>query len=65
MSNQKNQNNNEKKYKDYVDEISVNLSAMRKWAVQYALHAKILTPSSLVEGVKSDLVQALENYNTD
>ena len=50
---------------DYVDEISVNLSAMRKWAVQYALHAKILTPSSLVEGVKSDLVQALENYNTD
>ena len=45
--------------------VKVNLSAMRKWAVQYALHAKILTPSSLVEGVKSDLVQALENYNTD
>ena len=45
--------------------VKVNLSAMRKWAVQYAVHAKILTPSSLVEGVKSDLVQALENYNTD
>lgn len=45
--------------------VRVNLSAMRKWAVQYALHAKILTPSSLAEGVKSDLVKAIENYNTD
>ena len=45
--------------------VRVNLSAMRKWAVQYALHAKILTPPSLADCVKSDLVKALENYNTD
>ncbi|MDD6400368.1 MAG: WYL domain-containing protein [Lachnospiraceae bacterium] len=45
--------------------VRVNLSAMRKWAVQYALHAKVLTPPSLAEGVKSDLVKALENYNAD
>lgn len=43
--------------------VRVNLSAMRKWAVQYALHAKILTPVSLAESVKSDLEKALENYN--
>lgn len=43
--------------------VRVNLSAMRKWAIQYALHAKILTPVSLAESVKSDLEKALENYN--
>lgn len=45
--------------------VRVNLSAMRKWAVQYSLHAKILTPLSLADAVKSDLVKALENYNAD
>ena len=43
--------------------VRVNLAAMRKWAIQYALHAKILTPVSLAESVKSDLEKALENYN--
>ena len=45
--------------------VRVNISAMRKWAVQYALHAKIFTPSSLAEGVKSYLMNALVNYNAD
>ncbi len=40
----------------------VNLLAMRKWALQYALHAKVLSPQSLVDEVKQDLINALENY---
>jgi predicted DNA-binding transcriptional regulator YafY len=35
---------------------------MRKWALQYALHAKVLSPQSLVDEVKQDLINALENY---
>ena len=42
--------------------VRVNLLAMRKWALQYALHAKVLSPQSLVDEVKQDLINALENY---
>lgn len=49
------------------DEISarawVNLSAMRKWALQYALHVKILSPAALVQEVRSDIENALGNYS--
>ncbi len=42
--------------------VRVNLDAMRRWAMQYALHAKILTPQSLAEEVKKDIKAAAENY---
>ena len=48
------------------DEVSarvrVNLQAMRKWAMQYAVHTKILSPQSLAEQVKSDLREAVQQY---
>ncbi len=40
----------------------VNLTAMRKWALQYALCAKVLSPQSLVEEVKEDIKNALTYY---
>lgn len=42
--------------------INVNEQAMRRWAMQYALHIKILSPSSLAEQIKSDLETALNKY---
>ena len=42
--------------------VRVNLQAMRKWAMQYAVHAKILSPQSLVEQVKNDLREAAKQY---
>lgn len=42
--------------------VHVNLDAMRRWAMQYALHMRILSPDSLAEQVKIDLKQAAENY---
>lgn len=48
------------------DEVSVrvrvNLAAMRCWAIQYALHAKILSPKLLAEQIKEDLKKAIGNY---
>ena len=43
--------------------VRVNLSAMRMWALQYALHVKVLEPEELREQVKSDLRKAAELYN--
>ena len=31
--------------------VRVNYAAMRRWALQYALHAKLLSPESLVKQV--------------
>lgn len=42
--------------------VTVNLEAMRRWALQYALHVKVLSPQSLAEGVCGDLERALEAY---
>ena len=48
------------------DEVSVrvrvNLAAMRCWALQYALHARVLSPESLVEEVRNYIKKAEENY---
>lgn len=48
------------------DEVSVrtrvNIAAMRRWALQYALHARVLSPESLVEQVRDDIKVAAENY---
>ena len=54
-------------FSDETDEevtakVTVNLQAMRRWAMQYALHIKILSPQSLVDEVKDDLRAAMKNY---
>ncbi|HHT65018.1 MAG: helix-turn-helix transcriptional regulator [Caldicoprobacterales bacterium] len=42
--------------------VTVNLMAMRRWALQYALHTRILSPQSLAEEVKKDIEAAHKNY---
>lgn len=42
--------------------VMVNLEAMRKWALQYAVHVKILSPGKLVDMVKEDIKKASEQY---
>lgn len=42
--------------------VTVNEIAMRKWALQYALHVKVLSPTSLVDEIKKDIDQARKNY---
>ena len=44
--------------------MTVNLEAMRHWAMQYARHATVLSPQSLVDIVAADLKEAVENYNS-
>jgi len=48
------------------DEVSVrvrvNKEAMRKWALQYALHVRVLSPSDLVDNIKQDIAQVMKNY---
>ncbi len=41
---------------------TVNLEAMKRWALQYALCIKILSPQSLVEEVIENLRKAVEGY---
>ncbi len=43
--------------------VTVNEKAMRRWALQYALHTKIISPESLMEQIKEDLKRATENYD--
>ena len=38
--------------------VMVNLEAMRKWALQYVVHVKILSPGKLVDMVKEDIKKA-------
>ena len=45
--------------------VKVNVMAMRKWALQYALYTRILSPSSLAEQVKRDLEEARNNYESE
>jgi len=42
--------------------VKVNHEAMRRWALQYALHTRVLTPAHLVDQVKEDLKNAMVNY---
>ncbi len=42
--------------------LRVNVNAMRRWALQYALHARVLSPATLAEQVKEDIRAAAENY---
>ncbi len=51
------------------DEVSVrtrvNLAAMRRWALQYGLHARVLSPESLVEQVRDDIKETMRNYENE
>lgn len=56
------------KFSDETEEevtvrVTVNLDAMRKWALQYALHVKVLKPERLVDMLKEDVRQAAEQYD--
>lgn len=42
--------------------VKVNREAMRKWALQYALHVTVLSPPDLVDDVKEDIALAMKNY---
>jgi len=42
--------------------VKVNLQAMRLWAVQYGPHVRVLSPQTLVDGVRADLQDAIKNY---
>lgn len=42
--------------------VTVNLMAMRKWALQYATHVRVLSPQSLVDEIREDIQKAVENY---
>lgn len=42
--------------------VSVNLQAMRCFALQYARHITVKSPQSLVTEIKKDLTEAVENY---
>ncbi|MCF3944945.1 WYL domain-containing protein [Oceanobacillus sp. HCA-5259] len=42
--------------------VMVNRIAMKKWALQFSLHVRILSPQSLVDEIKRDIDQARKNY---
>lgn len=42
--------------------LTVNLAAMRRWAVQYGPHVRVLSPEGLLEEVKQDILRAANNY---
>ena len=43
--------------------VSVNPDSMRLWALQYALHVKILAPEELRLQVQEDVRKAAQNYD--
>ena len=43
--------------------VRVNLDSMRLWALQYALHVRILEPEELREQVQTDIKTSFENYS--
>ena len=45
--------------------VTVNYEAMRHWAVQYARHIRVLTPTHLAEQVKDDLQVGLSWYEEE
>lgn len=49
--------------KEITVTVTVNEQAMRRWAMQYAMHVKITEPQSLVNTVKGDIMKAAETYD--
>lgn len=48
---------------DYVTAVVMsNETAIRKWAVQYALHVQITSPPELVNNIKQDINEAMKKY---
>lgn len=45
--------------------VKVNLNAMRRWALQYALHATVFEPRELAEQIAADIKQSAENYGVN
>lgn len=39
-----------------------NKNIMRRWALQYALHAEVIAPEELVEQVREDVREAVTKY---
>lgn len=52
----------DEKEEEVTVRVTVNLDAMRKWALQYALHVKVLKPERLVDMLREDVKQAAEQY---
>jgi len=48
-----------------IAHVTVNLQAMRFWALQYAPYVTVLEPKELVDKVREDLETALEKYCHD
>ncbi len=42
--------------------VTVNEKAMRRWALQYALHVRIISPAHLAQKIREDIAAAAENY---
>lgn len=42
--------------------VEVNLASMRRWALQYALYVRVLSPEHLVQQLRADLREAAEAY---
>jgi len=47
---------------EVVCRVMVNETAMRRWALQYALYVTVLTPQSLADQLREDLKSALARY---
>lgn len=47
---------------DVTATVRVNINTMRMWALQYALHVKVLEPKELAEQIRADLASALNSY---
>ena len=45
--------------------VRTNLEAMRYWALQYAPHVTVLSPSELRDKIKKDLMSSLDNYSKE
>ncbi len=42
--------------------VKSNRESMRRWALRYSLYAQVLAPKDLVDEIKEDLQNAMENY---
>ncbi len=47
----------------FTAKVRMNYEAMRCWALQYARHVRVLSPERLVEQIKNDLKQSMDNYS--
>mgnify|MGYP000886526717 CR=1 FL=1 len=45
--------------------VKSNRMAMRRWALRYALYVRVLSPQDLVDEIKEDLQQAIQNYSRE